>query len=58
MIPVADITAAFTTLSVYILVLSAPILAAIGFRYGFAAAWTAIKSALGIGTKAVKTGTK
>jgi len=58
MIDVVDISAEVATLSTYVLGLSAVVLGALGVRYGFRAAWTAIKSALGITTKANATGTK
>jgi hypothetical protein len=54
MIDVVDITAEYTVLIGYVLTLSAVVLTAIGFRYGFRAAWTAIKSALGIVSKSTK----
>lgn len=55
-IPVTDVASAVGTLGIYVVALSAVVFAALTFRYGFAAVWNALKSALRIGTKATKTG--
>lgn len=54
-IDVSDVLGAFVELSLYAIALSTVIVGALGFRYGFRTVWTAIKSALGIGSKAVAT---
>lgn len=55
-IEVADVLAQFAELSVYVIALSSVIFTALGFKYGFRTVWTAVKTALGIGSKSVKTG--
>lgn len=55
-IEVSEVLSQFAELTVYAIALSSVIFTALGFKYGFRTVWGAVKSALGIGSKAVKTG--
>lgn len=50
LLEVTDITTEMGTLATYILALAAVIISAYGFKFGFKAAWKALKTALHITT--------